>query len=86
MKRMTNRTAYEVTTARAKYLVTMEHLKNDTYGNPRYEFTVTPVEFLNGEKFYNEYRFTAVYRAKGHYCGDYEECKWIVEQYEKELV
>lgn len=85
MKRMTNRTAYKVTTDRARYIVIYERLKNGVNGNPRYEFTVTPIEYFNGKKFYNEYRFTAVYRASGHYLSDVEECKWIVEQYEKEL-
>lgn len=85
MKRMTNRTAYEVTTNRARYIVVYERLKNGVNGQPRYEFTITPIEFFSGKKFYNEYRCTAVYRSSGHYLNDIDECKFIVANYENEL-
>lgn len=60
-----------------KHLVTLERLKNDTYGNPRYKAVICFLE-ENATSLYN-----AIYTFKGHYMSIKDEALWIVEYYYK---
>ena len=81
-KKMTKRQyqidAFKINTERNNYVVTLERLKNDTNGNPRYKAVIIFVE-ENTESYYN-----AVYTFTGHYLNGLGEAKWIVEYYEAE--
>ena len=60
-----------------KHLVTLERLKNDVNGNPRYKAVISFLE--DGiTSLYN-----AVYTFSGHYMGAKDEALWIVEYYYK---
>lgn len=70
--------AFKINTERNNYVVTLEHLKNDINGNPRYKAVIVVIE-KDTEFYYN-----AVYTFSGHYLCGYGEAQWIVEYYEKE--
>lgn len=70
--------AFKISTERNNYVVTLEHLKNDRNGNPRYKAVIIFIE-ENTQFYYN-----AVYTFSGHYLSGYGEAQWIVEYYEKE--
>ena len=71
--------AFQIKTNRGNHIVTLEHLKNDRNGNPRYKAVIIFTEEETKE-YYN-----AVYSFTGHYLGRFEEAKWIVNYYEKEI-
>lgn len=71
--------AFKIETNRGNHIVTIEHLKNDTYGNPRYKAVI-----IFTEEDTNNY-YNAVYTFTGHYLSRFEEAKWIVNYYEKEI-
>ena len=70
--------AFQISTEKRNYIVTLEHLKNDTNGTPRYKAVIIFPE-QNEKSLYN-----AVYTFTGHYLGSFGEATWIVEYYEKE--
>ena len=77
IKRQYQIDAFQISTEKRNYIVTLEHLKNDVNGTPRYKAVIIFPE-QNENSFYN-----AVYTFKGHYLNGYGEAKWIVEYYEK---
>ena len=79
VKRQYQIDAFRISTEKRNYIVTLEHLKNDTNGTPRYKAVIIFPE-QNENSFYN-----AVYTFSGHYLGRFGEAKWIVEYYEKEI-
>ena len=79
VKRQYQIDAFRISTENRNYTVTLEHLKNDTNGTPRYKAVIIFPE-QNENSFYN-----AVYTFSGHYLGRFAEAKWIVEYYEKEI-
>ena len=79
IKRQYQIDAFRISTEKRNYTVTLEHLKNDTNGTPRYKAVIIFPE-QNENSFYN-----AVYTFSGHYLGRFAEAKWIVEYYEKEI-
>lgn len=70
--------AFQISTEKKNYIVTLEHFKNDTNGAPRYKAVIIFTE-PNAKSYYN-----AVYTFTGHYLNSFGEAKWIVEYYEKE--
>ena len=79
VKRQYQIDAFQISTEKGNYIVTLEYLKNDTNGTPRYKAVIIFPE-QNENSFYN-----AVYTFSGHYLGRFAEAKWIVEYYEKEI-
>lgn len=77
-KRQCQIDAFQISTEKRNYIVTLEHLKNDVNGNGRYKAVIVFPE-QNEKSFYN-----AVYTFTGHYLCAYGEAQWIVEYYEKE--
>ena len=78
IKRQYQIDAFQISTEKRNYIVTLEHLKNDVNGNGRYKAVIIFPE-QNEKSFYN-----AVYTFSEHYLGRLGEAKWIVEYYEKE--
>lgn len=83
-KRLNNVNTYKITTSRANYAVVLERIKNDTYGNPRFEARVIVLEVF-GDYVNPDYCYTSHYRFSGHFRDEIEEAKMIVEEYEKGL-
>lgn len=79
IKRQYQIDAFQISTEKRNYVVTLEHLKNDTNGTPRYKAVIIFPE-QNEKSFYN-----AVYTFTGHYLNAFGEAKRIVEYYEKEI-
>ena len=79
IKRQYQIDAFQISTEKRNYIVTLEHLKNDVNGNPIYKAVIIFPE-QNEKSFYN-----AVYTFTGHYLGRLGEANWIVEYYEKEI-
>ncbi len=63
---------------RNTYVVTLERLKNDANGNPRYHAIVAVIEAIEDGK----YCYNAVYDFTGHYLNAEGEARWIVAYYE----
>lgn len=83
-RRNNNKSTYRVKTARGVYAVTLERIRNDVNGNPRYSANVLVLDVF-GEEMDANYIFTASYNFGGHYCGEPEEAAYIVGVYEAEL-
>ena len=79
IKRQYQIDVFKISTEKREYVVTLEHLKNDINGNPRYKAVIIFPE-QNEKSYYN-----AVYTFTGHYLNGFGEAKWIVEYYEKEI-
>ena len=79
VKRQYQIDAFQISTEKRNYIVTLEHLKTDINGTPRYKAVIVFPE-QNEKSFYN-----AVYTFTGHYLNSFGEAKWIVENYEKEI-
>lgn len=81
LKRLNQKSIYNVSTERGEYKVILTPLKNTNSGQPRFEAIVI-VMSVGKEKggLYN-----AVYRFGGHYLGEAGEAEWIVREYEKGL-
>lgn len=79
-----NEAIYKVTsdTTGVKYYVELMRLQNNYYGNPRFEAHILNTELI--EKLNST--CACVYRFTGHFCGDYEECKFIVAYHEKKIL
>jgi hypothetical protein len=71
-----NRAAYPVTTDN-HYIVTLERLQNNYYGNPRFEAAIINLDHAAGG-----YVGAHVYRFTGHYMDEYKEARWIVDYHE----
>lgn len=80
-RRMYNESVVHVKTERATYYVVYKRLNNGVNGNPRYEFRI-----INADAQRHGGGCAIVYRASGHYIGDDAEARWIIEQYEAELL
>lgn len=78
IKRQNQIDAFQISTEKGNYIVTLERLKNDVNGNPRYKAVIICIE-QNTTIYYN-----ATYTFTGHYLCAYGEAQWIVEYYEKE--
>lgn len=78
-KRQNQIDVFRVNRENREYIVTLECLKNDANGNPRYKAVICFIDAAPAKSFYN-----AVYTFTGHYLSRYDEAKWIVEYYEKE--
>ena len=78
IKRQYQIDAFQISTEKRNYIVTLERLKNDVNGNGKYKAVIIFPE-QNEKSFYN-----AVYTFPEHYLGRLGEAKWIVEYYEKE--
>ncbi len=72
-----NRATYRVI-SKHNYLVTLERLKNDYYGNPRFEATIINTDIDN-----EYYIGSFVYRFSGHHNSEYDEAKYIVNYHEE---
>lgn len=70
--------AFKISTEKTNCIVTLEHIKNDTYGNPRYKAVIIFTD-EDTDNYYN-----AVYTFKGHYLSKKDEAEWIVAYHEKE--
>lgn len=77
-KRQNQIDTFKISTEKRDYVVTLEHLKNDSNGNPRYKAVIIFIEQCT------EFYYNAVYTFSGHYLCGYGEAQWIVEYYEKE--
>ena len=71
-----NRATYRII-SNHHYLVTINRLKNDYYGNPRFEATIINLDVDN------VYIGSFVYRFSGHHFNEYEEAKSIVKYHEE---
>lgn len=78
VRRRDNKATYRVN-SKAHYLVTLIRLENNYYGNPRYEATIINLDYEDIYIASPSFRFT------GHYLGDAEEAKWIVQYYENKI-
>ena len=78
MKRHMQISCYKINTNKANYIVALERLKNTSSGAPRYKAII----MVDNNQNNAQWLYNAVYTFKGHYFGDVEECRWIVEQYE----
>lgn len=79
MKRLNQIHAYKFKVKRAVYIVTLEHLKNDIYGCPRYKAVIICNTAENLPSYYN-----AVYTFRGHYWTDKDEAQYILDEFIKE--
>ena len=79
-KRLNQIDVFQISTEKRNYIVTLERLKNDVNGAPRYKAVICFIE-PNTKSFYN-----AVYTFTGHYLSNYDEAHWIVEHYEFENI
>ena len=77
-----NENVYIIKGFRNTYVVTLERLKNNIYGNPR---THAVVAVLEGVKD-GAYCYNAVYDFTGHYLDAEGEARWIVAYYEGEEI
>lgn len=77
-RRMDNAAVYRVTTDFAHWLVELKRLKNTYDGASRYEATLINLDHCD------TYVGGFVYRFTGHYCGDLDEARWIVNKYEEQ--
>lgn len=84
MKRLNNKSTYEVITKRARYAVTLERLKNTNAGNPRFSANIITLEVF-GENPATEYFYTVCYRFNGHYMNDLDEAREVVRQHEETI-
>ena len=75
-----NENVYIIKGFRNTYVVTLERLKNNIYGNPRFHAVVAALDEVKD----GAYCFNAVYDFAGHYLDAEGEARWIVEYYEKE--
>lgn len=83
-RRNDNKSTYRHETARAVYLVTLDRLKNDRNGNPRFSANIITTE-IKGGTINGNYYTTANYNFTGHYCGDMGEVEYIVNRYEQDI-
>ena len=74
-KRLNQISCFKIEKNGKEHIVTLEKLKNDINGNPRYKAVII---FLGSgdNNFYN-----AVYTFTGHYCGENDEAEYIVNRY-----
>ena len=77
-KRQNQIESFSINTKSRNYVVTLERLKNDRNGNPRYKAVIIFIEQCT------EIYSTAVYTFSGHYLCGYGEAQRIVEYYERE--
>lgn len=82
MRRKNNKNTYKITTERGVYAVTLERLKNNVYGNPRFSANILVIE-KDGEAS-DDYIFTACYTFDGHYLSERDEARFVVDHYERE--
>lgn len=75
IKRLTNKNSYKVN----NYMVTIERVKNNVYGNPRYKATLINLDCNNPDNYY----YTACYTFTGHYYNELDEVKFIVNYHNK---
>ena len=78
-KRQNQIDVFRINFANREHIVTLERLKNDVNGNPRYKAVICFIDAEPAISFYN-----AVYTFTGHYLSAYGEAQWIVDYYEKE--
>ena len=77
-----NENVYTIKGFRNTYVVTLERLKNNIYGNPRFHAVVAVL----GDVKDGAYCYNAVYDFTGHYFDAEGEARWIVAYYEKEAM
>lgn len=64
MKRLTNGDAVRIKTEKAEYIATVERIKNDINGNPRYEIMlICLASEYNGSFYCPKYRTGAFYET-----------------------
>ena len=68
---------FQVDGETGNYLVSLEQIKNNAYGNPRFKATI--VDLNNWNLCGWQYEFV------GHYYGYNGEAEWIVSHHEKML-
>ena len=71
--------AFLIKTEKREYIVTLEPLRNDTNGNPRFQAVIV---FYEPDKRINSY-YNAVYKFTGHYLGRRGEAEWITKYHEE---
>lgn len=81
VKRKTNRTTYLIRREGVAYAVTLTHIRNNVYGNPRFEAVVTRLDGLNGSA---GLACSYVYTFTGHYMDDQMEADWIAKRHHEE--
>jgi len=75
-RRKNNVSSYKITGVNGEYIVTLEGLKNDYNGNPRYKATL--ICLGSGTDCF----YSPVYTFTGHFCGELGECENIVKYHE----
>ena len=79
MKRRDNKSTYRINVQNTHYLVTLTRLKNDYYGNGRFEANIIDID--NSDTYITTY----VYRFGTHYGGDKYEAEWIANQHHEAI-
>lgn len=75
-KQLTNSTAYHI----EGYIVTLTHIRNDAYGNPRFQADIAHL----GDLKYHHRSSVARYTFGGRYESDAEAAMWILAHHLKE--
>lgn len=66
---------FQVDSETGNYLVSLEQIKNNKYGNPRFKATIVDL---------NNWCLCAwLYTFTGHYLGGNGEAEWVVKHHEK---
>ena len=73
IRRKNTISVYFVQTDTKEYIVTLEKLKNDTNGNPRFKAVLISLDSRTSDDYYN-----VVYTFTGHYCSEMQEARYIV--------
>lgn len=83
IRRFDNLTVYTIKGARNGYQVILDRLNNDRNGNPRYKAIIIP----DADEPRNDgnQNIGIVYHFSGHYYGNTEEARFIVEYHEKKM-
>lgn len=81
IKRFDNLTAYTIRGNRNTYHVILDRLNNDRNGNPRFSAIITP----DAPRMDGNQQPAYVYHFSGHYYGNTEEARFIVEYHEKKM-
>lgn len=83
MKRLNNPSSYKIETSKNIYIVTLQRLKNTTYGNPRFDAVVVCLGSAASSGIISYYTIHFIFN--GHYLSEYDEAKQLITEYEKEI-
>ena len=74
-KRLNQINTFKIKKENQEHIITLERLKNDIYGTPRYKAVI--IFLASGD--YNF--FNAVFTFKGHYLSERDEAEYILNHY-----